>query len=66
MTTYTWTTGVSGDWATATDWTPAGGPPDTTAAVARIDATGTFTVSIADGESDRRRYAEPERHQSRP
>jgi fibronectin-binding autotransporter adhesin len=51
MTTYTWTTGVSGDWATATDWTPAGGPPDTTTAVALIDAAGTFTVGIADGES---------------
>ncbi len=54
MATYTWTTGVSGDWNTGTLWTPSAVPTDGTADVA-IDAaapTGaSYTVTIAAGET---------------
>lgn len=56
MTAYTWVTGVSGDWSTATDWTPAA-VPDSAAADVVIDAlpaagTSNYTVTIAPGESE--------------
>ncbi len=41
---YSWT-GVSGNWKTASDWTPAGGPP-TSSDSATISATGTYTVTV--------------------
>ena len=48
MTTYTWATGVVyGDWSAATDWSPAGGPPDSTTDAALIDAVGTYSVEIS-------------------
>ena len=49
MTAYTWILG-SGNWKTAADWSPAGGPP-TSADSATISATGsnyTVTVNSAD------------------
>jgi hypothetical protein len=54
MASYTWTSGVSGDWATAADWTP-NGIPDATTADVTIDAPatqGAYTVTIAAGESE--------------
>ena len=47
---YAWETAISGDWATGADWTPAG-PPDSATANAVIDAIGSYTVSISNGES---------------
>ena len=47
---YVWTTAISGDWATGADWTPAGSP-DAATANAVIDASGSYTVSISNGES---------------
>ncbi len=51
MASYSWTTGVSGDWNTAANWTPAAVPNDP-AAVVTIDApTATnYTVTIAANE----------------
>ena len=39
MASYTWT-GVTGNWKTASDWTPAGGPP-TASDSATINGTAT-------------------------
>jgi hypothetical protein len=44
MTSYTWN-GVSGHWRTASDWSPAGGPP-TASDAATIDGSGTYTVTV--------------------
>jgi hypothetical protein len=44
MTSYTWN-GVSGHWRTASDWSPAGGPP-TASDSATIDGSGTYTVTV--------------------
>lgn len=49
MTVYTWRTGVSGNWNTATDWSSATVPDNTLAAV-DIDASpvnGAYTVTIS-------------------
>jgi len=52
VTTYTWQSGTSGDWATSADWNPSGFPDSDTAA-ALIAAAGIgYTVTIAAGESD--------------
>jgi hypothetical protein len=50
LATFTWTSGVSGDWNTGLNWS-TGGPPDASDAGAVIDATGTYTVTISDGET---------------
>ncbi len=46
MTTYTWLSGLSANWAVAADWTPGGGPPQTAADTALINAAGIYTVTI--------------------
>ena len=50
-TTYTWTSsagnGVTGDWSVASNWNPAGGPPNGVGAAVLINAAGTYTVSLA-------------------
>ena len=46
MTKLNWKSGISGNWDTAADWTPAGGPPDTSGGSALINATGAYTVSV--------------------
>jgi len=52
VTTYTWKTGVSNDWATPADWSSTSFP-DASDAAALIDATGVgYRVTIAVGESD--------------
>ena len=55
MASYNWATGISGDWNTAADWTPATVPNDVAADVT-IDAPpvtpGTYIVTIAAGESE--------------
>lgn len=53
ISSYTWTTGISADWAVAGDWTPAG-PPNTAFVPVIIDAApaaGSYTVTIASGET---------------
>jgi hypothetical protein len=45
MTTYTWKTGVSRNWGTGGDWTPAGSA-NTDTANALVDSTGSYAVSI--------------------
>jgi hypothetical protein len=51
MSTYTWLTGVSGDWNTPSLW--AGGiVPDSVAADVSIVASGTYAVTIAAGETE--------------
>jgi hypothetical protein len=53
MPTYSWTTGTSGNWTTAANWTP-GTVPNEAAADVTIDAAptaGAYTVTIAAGES---------------
>ena len=54
MASYTWTTGTSGNWATATNWSGQQVPNNATADVT-IDAPaptgGSYTVSIASGET---------------
>ena len=50
MTTYTWTVASSGDWGTAGDWTLAT-VPDSSTAIALITDAGSFTVTIAAGET---------------
>ncbi len=49
MTTFTWTSGVSGDWSSTTDWSPAGPPGASSAAL--IDVAGTYTVTISAAET---------------
>jgi hypothetical protein len=44
MTSYTWN-GVTGHWRTASDWSPAGGPP-TASDAATIGGSGTYTVIV--------------------
>jgi fibronectin-binding autotransporter adhesin len=44
MTAYTWT-GVTGNWKTAGDWTPVGGPP-TASDSATINGSASFTVTV--------------------
>lgn len=55
MAVFSWTTGKSGDWNTATNWTPNTVPNDIAADVT-IDAApvtpGVYTVTIADGVTD--------------
>jgi T5SS/PEP-CTERM-associated repeat protein len=50
-TTFTWANGVSGDWGAASDWTPAGGPPDANNVAAIISAAGGYTVTISSTET---------------
>ena len=52
MATYTWN-GVTGDWSVAADWTggPPSPPPDSSSADVNINASGSYRVSIATGES---------------
>ena len=51
MAGYSWTTGVSGDWNTAANWTPAAVPNDPTAVVTIDARTATnYTVTIAANE----------------
>jgi hypothetical protein len=55
MATYTWTSGVNGDWTIAADWTPATVPNGIDADVV-IDATTTlvngYTVTLAIGNTE--------------
>ena len=51
MAAFTWTTGSSGDWSLAGNWTPTGGPPDADTDTALINAAGSYTVTIASSES---------------
>jgi hypothetical protein len=54
MTTFTWTTSTTGDWAIATNWSPAA-VPDANTAVAilpGVTSAGAYTVTIAAGESE--------------
>jgi hypothetical protein len=46
MTTFTWKSSISGEWVTASDWMPAGGPPDISTDSAVIDAAGSYTVTV--------------------
>jgi hypothetical protein len=47
MTSFTWRNAASGNWSTAADWTPTGGPPSSSADTATINATGaTYTVTF--------------------
>ena len=46
MATFSWYNGISGDWNTAADWTPAGGPPNASTATAVVAAAGTYVVTI--------------------
>ncbi len=52
MTAFTWRTGVSADWGAASDWAPAGGPPDADTDSAIIDAPGRYTVAIGSGSAE--------------
>ncbi len=56
MATYSWTKGVSGDWSTTTEWTPALVPTDTAADVtidaAPLVADTSYTVTIGAGETE--------------
>src|SRR5271169_962160 len=45
-----WANAVNGDWAIASDWSPAGAPNSVTADAA-ITVGGNYTVTIATGES---------------
>ena len=45
-----WTSGVSGDWGTAANWSPSG-VPNGTAAAATISVAGNYTVTIASSEN---------------
>jgi hypothetical protein len=51
MTSFTWVGGSSSNWADPANWTPTGFP-SATGDTATIDAAGTYTVSIASGETD--------------
>jgi hypothetical protein len=50
MTTFSWKTGTSADWNTPTDWNQ-GSVPNAGTADAIIGVGGTYTVTIASGES---------------
>jgi hypothetical protein len=50
MTTFTWNTGTSGDWASSTAWSPVG-MPDGSADAAVIASAGSYTVTIGSGET---------------
>lgn len=52
MATFTWASGVLGDWNTIADWTRGGGPLNSSFAVAVIRVPGTHTVTIVSGETD--------------
>jgi hypothetical protein len=43
---FSWNAATSGDWSTAVDWTPSGGPPSTNTASADISVTGTYQVTL--------------------
>lgn len=51
MPTFTWASGSSGDWNTAGNWTPRQ-VPNSPFASAEISPAGTYTVTIAAGQSD--------------
>lgn len=52
MSTFTWTTGLSGDWGLSTNWNP-NTVPDDTAAIAVLPGTASgYTVTISNGESE--------------
>jgi hypothetical protein len=50
MTAFSWSSAVTGNWSTATDWTPLGPPGNNTGDTATINATGTpstpYTVTF--------------------
>ena len=46
MVAYSWKSSVSDDWADAAAWTPTGGPPTSSSAVAISTATANYTVSV--------------------
>src|SRR5579883_2027147 len=50
-TTFTWTSTSSGDWNTASNWSPATVPNSGTADV-EINKAGSYTITIAGGASD--------------
>ena len=51
MTTYTWQGAGTSVWGTASNWTPAGGPPSTTSDTALFTGSATYTAKIASGIS---------------
>ncbi len=52
VTSYNWTTGTSGDWGVAGNWTATpSGYPDASDAIVTIGAAGSYTVTISGGES---------------
>ena len=50
MTAISWKNAVNGDWSVPTDWTPSG-PPNSFIAIVNINASGSYTVTIASSES---------------
>jgi collagen type I/II/III/V/XI/XXIV/XXVII alpha len=51
MTTFTWTSTASGDWNTASNWSPATIPNSSTADV-EVNTPGSYTITIAAAASD--------------
>jgi hypothetical protein len=51
MATFSWLNAVSADWTTAADWNGGGSYPDAATASATIGVAGSYSVSIAAGES---------------
>ena len=49
MTVYVWNAGTSGDWSTATDWTPNTGPGSLD--TASFTGAGTYTVTVNSSET---------------
>ena len=46
--TFSWTIATSGDWYTASDWTPSG-PPDPASMAVVAAAGGTYVVTVSPG-----------------
>jgi hypothetical protein len=51
MTTYTWTNTSGGSWSSAANWSPAGGPPNSSSDQAIIDTSGSYTITVDAGQT---------------
>jgi hypothetical protein len=53
VTTFTWASATGGDWKTATNWTPTGGPPNSGSGAAALfgELSSSYVGTIAVGES---------------
>jgi hypothetical protein len=51
MTSYSWKSAVSGNWTTAADWTPAGGPPGAADTVTIAASGAAYTVSLTSADA---------------